>query len=219
MTRTHYTDTLYELDQQVLKMGVLVMEALKKAIMGLCGHDMAQLEKVRDADTAVNKLEFEIDDRCAIIIATEQPVAQDLRHLISTLKIVTQLERMGDHAASIAKSGMGLSEKMDIVPLGRVKEMADVVTRMIDDILTAFIDADAEKAMAVCAMDDKVDSYRQEIHTEIIKMAQKPEISANETMRALFINRFLERMADQVTNIAEWIVFDVTGSHQELNPS
>ena len=86
-------------------------------------------------------------------------------------------------------------------------------------ILSAFIHADAKKAMAVCAMDDEVDVYRYEIRKEIMNLAEKPEYTTNEAMRALFINRFLERMADQVTNIAEWIVFDIEGSHHELNPS
>ncbi len=219
MARTHFTDTLYELDQEVLKMGVLIIEALKKVMTGLCDHNMALLKKVKAEDSAINSCEIKIDDRCAIIIATEQPVAQDLRHLISILKIVTQLERMGDHVASIAKGGLSLGEKIEIIPLGKVREMANITLQMIDDILSAFIHADAKKAMAVCAMDDKVDVYRYEIRKEIINLAEKPEYTTDDAMRGLFINRFLERMADQVTNIAEWIVFDVEGTHYELNHS
>ena len=140
---------------------------IARAIAGLCEHNFKLLEKIIIEDVAINRLEHEIDDRCTIIIATEQPVAHDLRHLISILKIVTQLERMGDHASSIAKCGIVLGEKINLIPLGKIREMADMIIRMIDGILTAFIDADAGKAAEISAMDDSVDVLRQEIHKEI----------------------------------------------------
>ena len=144
-TRQNYLESLGAINQDVLRMGTLVEESIRKAIHALKERNVDLAQTVFDEDEKINQMELSIQDKCIVLIATEQPVASDLRGLVTTIKIVTQLERMGDHALHVAKG---------VIDLPR---MADCAIRMIYEVLTAFMNNDHEKAIAVAAMDDEID--------------------------------------------------------------
>jgi len=215
--RQHFSEELKALNQEVLKMGTLVEEAIRKAIICLIDQDIELAKRIIDEDEGINEMEVSIEDRCTILIATEQPVASDLRHIITALKIVTQLERMGDHAAHIAKAAVRLSEEVYMKPLIDIPRMSEIVIKMIHDVLTAFINSDAELAIEVARMDASIDKLHHQVMTEIWGYMKADSRYVKQSTSFLFISRFLERLGDHVTNISEWIVYNNTGKHVELN--
>lgn len=215
--RQHFSESLKLLNQELLKMGTLVEEAIRKAVTCLIDQDLDLAKKVIEEDEAVNQMEIDIEDRCTILIATEQPVAGDLRHIITALKIVTQLERMGDHAVHIAKAAIRLSEEIYMKPLIDIPRMSEIVIKMIHDVLTAFINSDAELATEVAKKDASIDKLHHQVMTEIWSYIKADPSYVKQSTNFLFISRFLERLGDHVTNISEWIVYNNTGKHVELN--
>ncbi len=198
-------------------MGTLVEEAIGKSISCLIDQDIELAKKIVDDDEAINQKEIDIEDRCTILIATEQPVASDLRHIITALKIVTQLERMGDHAVHIAKAAIRLSEEVYMKPLIDIPKMSEIVIKMIHDVLTAFINSDADLAIETAKMDASLDKLHHDVMTEIWGYLKADSRYVKQSTSFLFISRFLERLGDHVTNISEWIVYSNTGRHVELN--
>ena len=215
--RQHFGESLKILNQELLKMGTLVEEAIRRSVTCLIDQDTELAKKIIDEDDAVNEMEIAIEDRCTILIATEQPVASDLRHIITALKIVTQLERMGDHAVHIAKAAIRLSEEVYMKPLIDIPRMSEIVVKMIHDVLTAFINNDAELAIEVAKMDASIDKLHHQVMTEIWGYMKADPRYVKQSTSFLFISRFLERLGDHVTNISEWIVYNNTGKHVELN--
>ena len=198
-------------------MGTLVEEAIRRSMQALKERDLELARKVIDEDEAINHMELSIQDKCIVLIATEQPVAGDLRGLITIIKIVTQLERMGDHALHIAKGALRLADETYMKKLIDLPRMADCAIRMIHDVLTAFMDGDQEKAIAVAAMDDEIDELHDQVMRECLTYMMQDPKNIPQATSFLFISRFLERLGDHVTNISEWICFNITGKHRELN--
>lgn len=215
--RQQYLDSLNEINQEVLRMGTLVEEAIRSAVSALKNRDAELANKVIDNDDAINKMELSIQDRCIILIATEQPVAGDLRGLIGTLKIVAQLERMGDHAVHIAKNALKLVGETYMKKLIDMPRMAERAIQMLHEVLTAFMNSDQQKAIEVAAMDDEIDELHEQVMRECLTYMMQDAKYIPQATAFLFISRFLERLGDQVTNISEWICYIVTGEHQELN--
>jgi phosphate transport system protein len=168
-------------------------------------------------DAAINQVEQEIEDRCIVLIAREQPVATDLRKLITSLKIVTQLERMGDHALHVAKGTLRLLPETYMKPLIDIPRMAESGIGMIRDVLTAFLDNDAERAREVASRDHLVDELHNQVMREVFTYMMENTKNIPQSISLLFISRFLERVGDHVTNICEWVVYSATGERVELN--
>jgi phosphate transport system protein len=215
--RVTFQEAKAQLDQEILRMGVLVEESLGKAIRCLVEQNVELAEKIIAEDEAINNMELEIEDRCIVLIATEQPVASDLRRLVTGMKIVTQLERMGDHSVHIAKGAIRLSREPYMKPLIDLPRMGELCTRMIREALTAFIQCDARKAEEVAKLDEQVDDLHDQVMREVFTYMMENNAHIRQSISLLFVSRFLERFADHVTNICEWIVYNVSGKHAELN--
>lgn len=215
--RHKYLESLNEIHQDVLKMGTLVEESIRKAMQALKKRDDDLARVVINEDDQINNLELQIQDKCIVLIATEQPVASDLRGLITIIKIVTQLERMGDHAIHVAKGVLRLSGEPYMKKLIDLPRMAECAIRMIHEVLTAFMENDLEKAEQVAAMDDEIDELHNQVMRECLTYMMQDPKNIQQSITFLFISRFLERLGDHVTNISEWICYNITGKHRELN--
>ena len=215
--RHNFAGSLEDVNQDILKMGVLVEESVRKAVRSLVNQDKDLAQTVIDDDEAVNKLEVDIEDKCTVIIATYQPVASDLRLLITGLKVVTQLERMGDHAVHIAKAAIQLAGEQYIKPLVDIPEMGEICITMTKDVITAYMERDAEKARETARADEQVDNLRDQVMRELITYMLENTDHISQALALIFVAHYLERFADHVTNISEWIVYNATGKHAELN--
>lgn len=215
--RQHYSEEMKALDREILKMGAFVEEAIRKAMQAMVDQDSALAEKVILDDEIINDLEQSIQDKLTLLIAKEQPVAGDLRHVITSLKVVAQLERMGDHAVHIAKSAQRLSGETYMKELIDLPKMAEYGIEMLHEVLTAFADGDQDKAIAVAKLDDRIDHLHDQVWRELLTYMMQDVKYINQATSLLFVSRWLERFGDHSTNISEWVVYDCTGKHIELN--
>lgn len=206
-----------EINQQILHMGTLVEESLAKAISSLVAQNVENAQKVIENDAIVNTMEIEIQDICISAIARHQPVAGDLRRLMTGLKVIAQLERMGDHSVHIGKAAKRLSEEQLMKPLVDIPRMGEVCCRMVREVLTAFVNNNSQQAIAVAKLDEEVDNLHQQVLREIFTFMVENTKFTNQSINLLFVSRFLERFGDHATNISEWIVYSETGKHAELN--
>lgn len=216
-TRLRLESQLHELYNQIMKLGALVEEALGKSIEALKTEDRELANSVIAGDAAIDELHLGIEDLSTQIIALEQPVATDLRELITATKIAADLERIGDHARHIAKTCNALPADLLARAIEPIEKMARIGISMVHDSLTAFVDQDANQARKVAERDDEIDTAHKELYRDLIEtMRGRPEwIEYGVT--TMFLNRYLERLGDHVTNICEWVIFAKTGDHVELN--
>jgi phosphate transport system protein len=215
--RQSFEEEMDSVNQEILRMGVMVEEALRRAVDSLVNRDGELARAVVAEDLNINRMEQEIEDRCVVLIAREQPVATDLRKLVTSLKIVTQLERMGDHALHVAKGTLRLLPEAYMKPLIDIPRMAGIGIGMIRDALTAFLDNDADRARAVALRDREIDELHNQVMREVFTYMMENNKYISQSISLLFISRFLERVGDHVTNICEWVVYGATGERVELN--
>ena len=219
MTREDYHKALKNLPDEVLKLGELVANAIGKTVEALRKRDMDTSKEIIKNDLLINKKRFDIEEQCISLIATQQPMAVDLRVLTSILSIITDLERMGDHAEGIAKISLLIGDEPLVKPLIDIPRMSDIGLSMLDKCLKAFVNRDVEAARLICNEDDTVDALHDQVYRELlILMIQNPKIIHQATYLT-WVSHNLERIADRVTNIAERIVFMVTGKMEEMNVS
>lgn len=219
MTREAYHKALNNLQDEVLEMAGMVANAIKKSVESLQKRDMNASRVIITNDSLINKKRFAIEEKCISLIATQQPMAVDLRVLTSILSIITDLERMGDHAEGIAKISLLIGDEPLVKPLIDIPRMTDIGLSMLDKCLKAFVNRDIEAARRICNEDDTVDALHDQVYRELlILMIQNPKIIQQATYLT-WVSHNLERIADRVTNIAERIVFMVTGKMEEMNVS
>ncbi|KKO18257.1 MAG: phosphate signaling complex protein PhoU [Candidatus Brocadia sp.] len=219
MAREAYHKALKHLEDEVLQMGNMVADAIRKSVEALKKRDTNASGEIVKNDLLINKKRFDIEEKCISLIATQQPMAVDLRELASILSIITDLERMGDHAEGIAKINILLGKEPLVKPLIDIPRMADIGLSMLDTCLKAFLQRDIEMARLVCSEDDQVDALHDQIYRELLLlMMENPKIIHMATY-LIWVSHNLERIADRVTNIAERIVFMVTGKMEEINVS
>ena len=219
MTREAYHKALINLQDEVLEMAGMVANAIKKSVESLQKRDMNASRVIITNDSLINRKRFAIEERCISLIATQQPMAVDLRVLTSILSIITDLERMGDHAEGIAKISLLIGDEPLVKPLIDIPRMSDIGLSMLDKCLKAFVNRDVEAARLICNEDDTVDALHDQVYRELlILMIQNPKIIHQATYLT-WVSHNLERIADRVTNIAERIVFMVTGKMEEMNVS
>jgi phosphate transport system protein len=203
----HFDEELNELKTRLLLMGGRAEAVVHKSIDALKRRDRALAEEIFQDDQAIDQLEIEIDERCIRLLALRQPVGQDLRFIISALKIVTDLERVGDHAVNIAQSAIKLSGEPELKPLIDIPRMAAIATRMLTEALDAFVRNDAAAARAILTEDDEVDHLKTQIFRELLSyMLEKPE-SITRALELILVSPNLERVGDLATNVAEEVVF------------
>ena len=219
MTREAYHRALKNLQGELLRMGEMVTNAIKKSVEALQKRDKKASREIITNDLLINKKRFDIEEQCIVLMATQQPTAVDLRILTSILSIVTDLERMGDHAEGIAKISLLMGDEPLVKPLIDIPVMADIGLSMLDKCLKAFIDRNVEMARLICDEDDKVDKLHDQIYRDLLfLMIENPKIIPGATYLT-WVSHNLERIADRVTNIAERVVFMVTGKMEEMNVS
>ncbi|MBI5492462.1 MAG: phosphate signaling complex protein PhoU [Deltaproteobacteria bacterium] len=219
MTREAYHMALKEVQDEVQQMAVMVGGAIKDSMDALKSRDIEKSRKIVKNDMQVNKKRFDIEERCIRLIATQQPMAVDLRTLTAIINIITDLERIGDHAEGIAKISVSIGDAPLVKPLIDMPKMADKALSMLQRCMQAFIDRDTETAKKICNEDDEVDALYDAIYAELVMMmVNNPKIIKDATY-LIWAAHNLERIADRVTNIAERVVYMVTGKMEEMNVS
>ncbi|HAS53608.1 MAG TPA: phosphate transport system regulatory protein PhoU [Nitrospiraceae bacterium] len=202
---------LENLKSRVLTMGSLVEDAIQKSIKALVERDNALAISVIDGDRKVNTLDVEIEDECIRLLALWQPSGSNLRFLTTAIKIITDLERMGDLAVDICERAVELNEEPPLKPYIDIPRMAEAAEAMLKDSLDAFVAKDPELALRVCDNDDFVDNLNHQIFNELLLyMIQDPK-NISRAVRITYIAKYLERIADHATNIAEMVVYLVKG--------
>lgn len=216
--RHHFSESLQALHQDILRMGTTVEEALRKAIVALSERDLALANEVIEGDARIDKMQSDIEDRGAILLATEQPVASDLREIFTSVKIVTNLERIGDHARHLARAVEQVNDPKLLSTIPQFKQLAEIGVSMVHDCLTAFVEHDADKALEVASRDDQIDGIHRTLTADLTAIVRSNPDLVDQGITLLFLARFMERLGDHVTNMCEWIVYARRGTHVELNP-
>jgi phosphate transport system protein len=213
--RTAFHKKLKEIQDEILVMGSMVSKATLLAIEALQNRDLTLAKQIITDDQKINRKRFEIEEKCIQLIATQQPMASDLRTIVSVLNIITELERIGDYAEGNAKITIMIGNEPPLKPLIDIPRMADKTVDMLNRSLTAFINHDADAAMKISAEDDFIDNLYDQVFRELLTfMAEDPKTITRAT-RLIWVTHNLERSADRVTNICERIVFMVTGKMEE----
>jgi phosphate transport system protein len=211
LAHRHFHDELSDMKSTLLAMSAEAQTSLAAAVEALLQRDTNKAAQVISADHKIDAMEVEIEDLVVKLLATQQPMAKDLRLLMAALKIANDLERVGDHAVNIAQSAERLQASPPIVPEPEIIEMARMARRMLADALDAFVRADAQAGRAVCKRDDQVDNLHDSVFRILLThMMETPHI-ISAAMELFLVSRNLERVADLATNIAEDVVFLVEG--------
>ena len=210
-TRQIYDQSLENLRQDLLKMGSAVAVNIELAVQALVVQDEKLARKVLAGDDVIDRMEVDVDDKCMILIARQQPMARDLRILGTGLKISTDLERIGDHAYDIAKIALEMAHQPLLKPLVDIPRMAELAQKMLKDALEAYVKLDIMLAEQVCLDDDAVDHIYNQVFRELLTYMLEDPRNISQITQLLFVGRYLERIADHATNIAEWTVYLVTG--------
>jgi len=219
MVRADFDQQLSALQQEVEVLAGIVEKSINRAVDGLKRRDLEESQRVIQDDDYIDQKRFEIEERCIDLIATQQPMARDLRVIIALLHIVVELERMGDYAEGIAKISMAMGDSPPLKPLIDIPRMAEKATEMLRDSIDCLLNRDLVKANQVCQADDEVDELYDQVYRELLLfMIQDPQTIQRATY-LLWVSHDLERIADRATNIAEQVIFLVTGKLTEINVS
>ena len=203
----HFHEELDALKQTLLLMGALVEDQIRRVMQALVERDDALAQDVVDRDREVNAYDVEVDEKCVELLALHQPTAGDLRFITTAMKIVTDLERIGDQAVNIAQRALELNREPQLKPYIDLPRMSSLAQRMVKDSLDAFVARDTAMARRVCTDDDAVDALRDQIFRELLTFMMEDPKTIPRAIRLIFISRSLERVADHATNIAEMVVY------------
>jgi phosphate transport system protein len=206
-----YESQLGKLRSYVLEMGGLVEDQIAQAIRALTERDQALARLTIERDHTVNRLDVEIDDLSLKLLALHQPAARDLRLITTALKITTDLERIGDIATHIAERAIELAAEPPLKAYVDIPAMASLASSMMHRSLDAFVREDVDLALEVCASDDTIDSVHRQLVRDLLGIMGRDPASISRTMRLLFVSKYLERVGDHATNIAEMVIFMVKG--------
>jgi phosphate transport system protein len=219
MPREDLDQQLDILQQEVSVMAGVVGKAVLRSVDALKSRDLVESNQIVAEDDYIDQKRFEIEERCMDMIATQQPMARDLRAIIALMHIVVELERMGDYAEGIAKISLLLGQEPTLKPLIDIPRMADKATDMLRDSIDALTNRDLVKAQHVCQSDDEVDELYDQVYRELLLfMIQDPKTIERAT-HLLWVAHDVERIADRATNIAERVIFLITGKLVEINVS
>ena len=206
-----YEAELRALRDEVLRMGALVEKQIAGAIKALVDRDGEAARAIIEHDHSVNRMDVEIDEMCLRLIALHQPTARDLRLITTALKITTDLERAGDMAEHICERVLELNSEPLLKPLIDIPRMAEIAREMLRESLEAFVSEDAALALKVCKRDDQMDALMDQIFRELVSFMIEDPKCITRAIRLTFVAKYLERIADHATNVAEMVVFMVKG--------
>ena len=208
--RNKFDMQLERLNEQLTHMGKLCEIAINKATMALQNGDMEQAKAVREADDEIDQMEKDIERLCLKLLLQQQPVARDLRQISAALKMITDMERIGDQSADIAEiiTTAHISASGDTL---NISDMAQAAIKMVTESIDAFVKKDIDIARSVIEYDDVVDGYFDKIKSMLIERFSKPETDGEYALDLLMITKYYERIADHAVNIAGWVLFSITG--------
>ncbi len=210
MTR-HKEQDIEALKERVLKMGGFVEDSIRKSVKALVERERNLAIEVIDGDAIVNNFDVEIEEECIRFLAIWQPTGSNLRFVTTAIKIITDLERMGDLAVDICERAVELLDEPQLKPYIDIPRMAEAAQKMLKDSLDAFVAKDENLALSVCAADDFVDNLNQQIFNELLVYMLKDPKNISRAVRLTYITKYLERIADHATNVAEMVVYMVKG--------
>jgi phosphate transport system protein len=210
MTR-HFHEELEALKQTLLAMGGLVEDQIRRVMKALLERDDVVAREVIERDRQVNTYDVEVDEQCVSLLALHQPAAGDLRFITTAMKIVTDLERIGDQAVNIAQRVLELNVEPQLKPYIDLARMAERAQRMVKESLDAFVARDTALARQVCEEDAEVDALKEQIFRELLTFMMEDPRTIPRAIRLILISRFMERVADHATNIAEMVIYMVEG--------
>lgn len=212
--RSRFDEQLFELHRKIIEMGAMCEEAIAGAAKALSTGDVELAKRVRAAGSAIDQAERDIESRCMKLLLHQQPVASDLRLVSAALKMITDMERIGDQAEDVADIVTYLHGRTT-ADMQLIDEMARVTIEMVTASVDAFVKKDVEMARAVIARDDVVDDYFSKVKRGIISLLEDRAADGEFALDLLMISKYLERIGDHAVNIAEWVIYAVTGTHKE----
>jgi len=213
--RNRFDEQLEQLNNSLIEMGALVEKAIADAIRALVEQDAALAREIIAMDEEINEKEGEIESLCLKIILQQQPVAGDLRLVSAVLKITTDLERIGDHAADISENILLLADKIYYKKLEHIPQMAAATIKMVTKSIDAFVKKDLDMAKAVIAYDDTVDNLFNIVKGELVELIKADSDNSDQAIDLMMIAKYFEKIGDHAVNVAEWIVFSLTGTHKD----
>lgn len=222
-TDKKYEEDLKKLHEEILYMGGLVEDQIQKAVKSLVDRDSELAKIIIERDHEVNRLDVEIDELCIRLLALHQPAGKDLRFITTGLKITTDLERIGDMSVNTCERALELNQEPQLKPYIDIPRMARIAQRMTRESLDAFVREDTDLALKVCKDDEEIDQLNSQIFREVITFMIEDPHTVSRAIKISSISKYLERMADHATNIAEMVIFMVKGKSirhmKELPPS
>ena len=213
MMRNQFETQLAKLNQELIEMGALVERAIATSATALVNHDAEIARSVATFDNEVDQKEKDIESLCLKLLLQQQPVARDLRLISAALKMITDMERIGDQAEDIAELVILLEKQPYVKDLEHIPAMARATIKMVTDSIDAFVRRDIELARAVCDYDDVVDDLFQTIKYELIALIQSKAEHSEQAVDLLMVAKYFERIGDHAVNVAEWVIFSITGVH------
>ncbi len=212
--RVEFAKELKNLHQEIIRMGATVEDAINDAILALTDMDVDLAQKVIENDDVIDDMEVAIDKQCVALIARQQPVASDLRDVTSTLKLITDLERIADHASDISERIIEIKKLGSNVPVPHeIVTIANMAKNMLHAALDAYVAQDEKKAGSVISMDDKVDELYRKLKKYLTHLMSVDSANISELVEMLLITKYVERIADHAQNVAEWVLFYIQGRY------
>ena len=205
--RSKFDEQLHLLNQEMMQMGSMIEDSIQKAINALIDQNVELAKKIMDNDTQIDHEQKKIENLCFNLLMQQQPVAKDLRVISAAMKMVTDMERIGDHAADISEMTILMSKTPYVPNLEHINRMASETVQMLIRSIEAYVEKDMEKAVDVIASDDVVDDLFDKNKAELIEQIQREPQSAESAADMLMVAKYFERIGDHATNIAEWVIF------------
>lgn len=212
--RNRFDRELIHLNDELIEMGSLIEKAIEMAVSALVNQNIEQAKSTIEMDAEIDEKEREIEHLCLKLLLQQQPVAKDLRVISSALKMITDMERIGDQASDISEITIQLAKQKYIKELKTIQEMAKEATLMLVKSIEAFVNKDIVLAGEVIGKDDRVDDLFTEVKRELIQLISENTDNGEQATDFLMIAKYLERIGDHATNIAEWVIFSITGEHK-----
>ena len=214
--RNRFDRQLKKLNDELIDMGSMIEKSIEKALVALVTQNVEKAQEVITFDLEIDRQEREIESLCMKLLLQQQPVARDLRLLSSALKMITDMERIGDQAAGIAELAIFMAEKPYIKELKHITQMGQETMVMVVTSVDAFVEKDLQKAQEVLVHDDIVDQLFDAVKSELIEMIHQDKEIGEQATDLLMVAKYFERIGDHATNIAEWVIYSMTGEHEKI---
>lgn len=212
--RGRFDKELENLNLELIKMGGLIENSIEASVKALINQDLSLVKQVNEYEVEIDEMEKTIESHCLKLLLQQQPVASDLRLISTALKMITDMERIGDNAEDIAEISKYMVNQKFIKNLVHIPQMAEATIGMVSKSIDAFVNKDKELALEVCASDDIVDNLFTVIKNELIEKIQEDKNNGEQAIDLLMIAKYFERIGDHAENIAEWVIFSITGEHK-----